>query len=419
MIKLPYGSNYLEFDLDNCSYTTLSPKIPNPKRTADEIIQSALQNPIKSSINPDFSKKTIGIAINDPTRPVPHKFMLPLLVEFLLNHGASSKKIHFYIANGTHFSVPQKKIEEYLPEAIWKDFKIENHECDDKSNLEYLGGTIRDTPIYINKRFLSHEIKIVTGNIEPHHFMGYSGGVKSASIGLAGRKTIESNHEMLKHPDAKMGMFNKNPMRQDIEEIGTFIGVDYALNVVINAKKEINACFWGEPKEVIEAGIQYNREEIQLEVTDLLKSFDLVIASPGGFPKDINLYQAQKAITHACLFAKEKAPILLAAECREGHGSSGFYDFFEDIADFAQVIEKFNRMKFVVGPHKSYQLALQGINHKIYLKSEIAESEVNHFFLSPIENLQEDIQNIIKKEKIKTVLVLPYATTTIPVIEDY
>ena len=76
-------------------------------------------------------------------------------------------------------------------------------------------------------------------------------------------------------------------------------------------------------------------------------------------------------------------------------------------------------MEFVVGPHKSYQLALQGINHKIYLKSEIAESEVNHFFLSPIENLQEDIQNIIEKEKIKTVLVLPYATITIPVIEKY
>jgi len=35
------------------------------------------------------------------------------------------------------------------------------------------------------------------GDIEPHHFQGFSGGVKSAAIGLAGRKTIDINHRLM------------------------------------------------------------------------------------------------------------------------------------------------------------------------------------------------------------------------------
>jgi len=419
MIKMPYGLNDIAFEVDKCNYKILSPRIPKPKGNADVLIHRAFKTTLSGSNTVDFFGKTIGIAINDPTRPVPHNFILPLLVEFLMSNGAEKEKIRFFIANGTHLPVPKTRIEEYLPAEIWKNFHIENHDCDDRDNLEYLSTTKRGTPVYINKRFLDHDVKIVTGNIEPHHFMGYSGGVKSASIGLAGRKTIESNHEMLKHADAKMGLFYKNPMRQDIEEIGVHIGINYALNVVINAKKEVIACFWGTPKDVIEAGIKINREEIQLDIGDLLEKFDLVIASPGGFPKDVNLYQAQKAITHACLFAKENAPIILVAQCGEGHGSNGFFNYFEGKTDFGQIIDKFNKNKFVIGPHKSYQLALQGLHHKIFLKSDMSPSETKHFMLSPIEDLQKDIPGIISRENIETVLILPYATTTIPVIDNY
>ena len=51
---------------------------------------------------------------------------------------------------------------------------------------------------------------------------------------------------------------------------------------------------------------------------------DLVIAGSGGFPKDINLYQAQKALLHAAIAVKQGGTIVLAAECREGVGSDRF-----------------------------------------------------------------------------------------------
>ena len=37
--------------------------------------------------------------------------------------------------------------------------------------------------------------------------MGFSGGVKSASIGLAARETINQNHAMLTHPDARVAEY--------------------------------------------------------------------------------------------------------------------------------------------------------------------------------------------------------------------
>ncbi len=418
MIALPYGSSNINLDLKNYHFKKLLPQIPRIQQNPKELIANSLKNPLEHRKSVDFKSKTIGIAINDPTRPVPHQAMLPLLIKFLVSNGANKENITFYIANGTHLSVPESRIQGYLPEEIWKYFHVENHDCDDSSNLKFIKNTVAGTPVYINKHFSSRNVKISTGNIEPHHFMGYSGGVKSAAIGLAGRKTIIKNHAMLTHPNTKMGLYKTNPMRQDIEEIGEIIGVDYALNVIINAYKEVVACFWGDPKAVIEAGVKFNREEIQLGSDKLLNSFDLVIASPGGFPKDINLYQSQKAITHACRFAKKNAPIILVAECREGHGSDGFFRFFKDLSSFQEVIDKFESSEFEIGPHKSYQLALQGIDHEIFLKSDIPSSQVRHTLLIPVCNLEKRISEISQKHDVKKILVLPYATHTIPATND-
>jgi len=143
----------------------------------------------------------------------------------------------------------------------------------------------------------------VVGDIELHHFAGFSGGVKSAAIGLCGRQTINANHHLLLDQYSTIGEYDNNPLRQDIEEIGEMIGVNYALNAVLTENKEIIEVFFGDPIAVMRAGIELVKELTLVPVDDL---YDLVIASAGGFPKDINLYQSQKAMTHAARFYREK-----------------------------------------------------------------------------------------------------------------
>ena len=247
------------------------------------------------------------------------------------------------------------------------------HDCDDTDNLIYLGKTAKGTPVHVNGSFMNSDIKILVGNIESHHFMGFSGGVKTAAIGLTGRETITANHSMLSHPNTTMGLYSSNPMRMDVEEIGKMIGIDFVLNIVINDNKEIIAAYAGDPVEVMAKGIDFIRKNIQMDLHETAGTFDLVIASPGGYPKDINFYQAQKAITHACLFSKPEGVIILAAECRDGMGSQKFEQFLTSKNSFSEVIETFSSMPFEIGPHKAFQLAKQAITHKIILVSDIPE----------------------------------------------
>jgi len=59
------------------------------------------------------------------------------------------------------------------------------------------------------------------------------------------------------------------------------------------------------------------------------KQYDLVIASCGGFPKDINFIQVHKAINNAAMFVKDKGSLIVLAECRDGIGSDTFMEYFK------------------------------------------------------------------------------------------
>ncbi|RIK70977.1 MAG: hypothetical protein DCC66_03645 [Planctomycetota bacterium] len=115
-------------------------------------------------------------------------------------------------------------------------------------NLIYAGDTPRGTPVYINRQYMQAELKLVVGNIEPHQFMGFSGGVKSAAVGLTGKKTINQNHALMTHPDSRLGEYENNLARQDVEAIGKIIGIHFALNAILNEKKQIVKVVAGDPR---------------------------------------------------------------------------------------------------------------------------------------------------------------------------
>jgi nickel-dependent lactate racemase len=57
--------------------------------------------------------------------------------------------------------------------------------------------------------------------------------------------------------------------------------------------------------------------------------FATVVASCGGFPKDINFIQSHKAVHNAAMFVEDGGQLLLFAECRDGIGSTTFLPWFE------------------------------------------------------------------------------------------
>jgi nickel-dependent lactate racemase len=242
--------------------------------------------------------------------------------------------------------------------------------------------------------------------------MGFSGGVKTAAIGLGGRETLTRNHAMMLDPHARIARFDDNPARQDVEEIGRMIGVHLALDAVINEYRALVRVIAGDPLAVMQAGIPI---ALQLYRADVTEPFDLVIASPGGHPKDLNLYQAQKALAHATLVTKPGSVVILAAACPEGTGSKQYDEWMADKTSHAQVIAAFKQEGFRLGAHKAYLLSRDASLERVLLVTEMSADWVRHCLLSPCRSLEDALAIALRDLAPNARIgVMPYANATIP-----
>ncbi|MBI5667698.1 MAG: nickel-dependent lactate racemase [Chloroflexi bacterium] len=407
---VPYGQSSLNFTLPDSLDVHLLTLADTPGASDPlAVVRAALDGVTWSAFT---GAKSAAIAINDKTRPVPLEYLLPPLLERLEALGLVPERITLMIATGTHVPMPPEEFARVVPADILARYPVVSHDCDDRANLVYLGDTLRGTPVFINRRYLAADLRLVVGNIEPHQFMGFSGGVKSAAIGLAGRETINRNHAMMLDDRAELGTYDTNPMRQDVEDIGRMIGVQIALNAILNAQKQIVSALAGDPIEVMQAGI---RQVTALATVPVAKPFDLIIAAPGGHPKDINLYQSQKALGHAILVTRPGGTVILVAACPEGTGSQKYEQWVFDGVDSIQaVFDRFAREGFRIGPHKAYQLARDSVRARVLLVSDMPPEFVRRLLLTPAtldEALSLALADLRPGARVG---IIPIANATVP-----
>jgi len=161
------------------------------------------------------------------------------------------------------------------------------------------------------------------------------------------------------------------------------------LNTILNSDKAIIESLFGDPHEVMLAGIPISK---QISQTKANVKTDLVIASVGGHPKDINLYQSQKALSHASLLTKNGGIVILIAACPEGSGSIYYEDFMKGINSPQAALEKFKNVQFQVGPHKAFQFSRELIRIKVILVSEMQPEHVRNLLLEPAATMNEAIK---------------------------
>lgn len=407
-MNIPYGHTTLTIEIDHpieCIMPAESPAADNPRK----LVRVALARPV-GTVQDFADAESVAIAINDKTRPVPHADLLPPLLDKLA--GIPPEAITFVIANGSHPPMTPDEFHQILPPDIIEQYNVISHNAEDEDNLRYIGETQRGTPVYINRHFADATMRVVVGNMEPHQFMGFSGGVKSAAIGLAGKATINHNHALMTEPNARLGVYNGNPARADVEEIGQLVGIQLALNAILNGSKQIVHVIAGEPLAVMQAGMPLVRDIYQVPVEE---PYDVVITSPGGHPKDINLYQAQKALAHARLITKPGGTIILVAACPEGTGSLSYEEWMSGVDSYEAVFERFAAEGFRIGPHKAYQIARDSADVNVMFLSNMDDDFVRGLLLEPIPDLETGIARALETMPPGgRIAALPVANATIP-----
>ena len=415
-IEIPYGNGQLEATLpDGFAVDYVMPKAQTAAEDPAALVRDAVYNPL-GDVTPPRAGQTVAIAINDKTRPVPHAHLLPPLLAGMRHAGVRDEDVLFIIATGTHPSMEPAEYGAILPPEILGAYRVICHDATDKTNLTFLGDSGRGTPVFISSHYMDADYRIVIGNIEPHQFQGFSGGVKSAAIGLAGSETINHNHAMMREPGAMLGEFERNPARQDVEEIGRMIGIDFAVNAILNRDKQIIKAYAGDPYAVIEAGMPDVRALYQVPVD---APFDLMIVSPGGHPKDINIYQSQKGMAHAASVTKEGGKMILCAACPEGSGNIDYETWVMNprIRTHEDVFERFAEEGFRVGRHKAFQVSRDASRIHTTLVSDLDADFVRGLLLHPALDLQMALDRALADMPPSARIgIMPAANATMPLL---
>jgi len=410
-MEILYGKGKISFSIPaGWSIDVLRPKEISPASDPIQEAERALNNPLGNKKLTDFrGVQSVAIAISDETRPVPNRFILPILLKHLSDMGILRSKITLLIASGLHPPLPSSRFPNLLPQNILEQYLVLAHDAKD-SNLVFLGKTSRGTPIFVHPLFYQADLRVAVGLIDPHQFVGYTGGVKCAAVGLAGAKTIEANHSLLFHPLAVVGEVENNPVRQDIEEIGKMMGVHFVLNVVLDETNRLVKSFCGDPVEVEAKGSAFCRTIYEINVHE---EYDIVIASPGGYPKDINVYQAQKGLAHATPLVRKGGDIILVAECPDGHGEEIFYQEMKRYRSPQEVITGFQEEPFRMGAHKAFLWARSLEKADVYMVSSLKPDVGEDLMVRSVKGVTQALQSIQSKyAQPPRVAFLPKASST-------
>jgi len=409
--ELKFGNDKVKFEINDKNYMgEILPKEIECGITGEAEVERALKNPIGTPRLKDIVKEgeKIVIVTSDITRPMPSKIVLPPVLRELKLAKIKEDDITIVLALGSHRPHTEDEKKSILGENIYNsDIKILDS---DKNDCINLGKCDNGTPVDIFRPVVQADRIICMGNIEYHYFAGYSGGAKALMPGVSSHNAIQANHSNMVKEEAYAGNLDTNPVRQDIDQAGEFIKIDFIINVVLNSKKEIVKAVAGHYMEAHREGCKYLDEMYGVQID---KQADIVIVSPGGFPKDINIYQSQKGLDNSKHAVRDGGIIILAASAKERFGEKTFEDWMLNKTPMEMIKEI--KENFKLGGHKAAAIAMILQKAKIYMVSDLEDELVRKINFEPFKTVQDAVKAALRElgEESK-IMIMPAAGSTLP-----
>lgn len=411
-----YGDGFIDFFLDEKRvigdlHMAETPVLPDP----ESAILEALDNPIDSKPLRELIKagETVAIIANDTTRLANTHVFMPLLINYLNEIGVADDHIKIVFALGTHRDMtPDEMAKEVSPEVA-KRITLINSNAKKSEDFVYIGTTSFGTPVELNRHVVEADHIICTGSVVHHFFAGFGGGRKAILPGVASYETIRKNHSLMLDDRAAIGELEGNPIYDDQMEGVALCPPTFLLNVVLNGEKEFTGVFAGNYITAHKAACDFVNKQNGVPITVLAP---IVIASTGGYPKDINIYQMQKTMDNAVKAVAPGGVIILLAECREGSGSA-IFDETVHTHHSIQSIEEYVRQDFQIGRHKAYAVTRLMKRADFMLLSALPDDYAKEAFFTPVHSVEEALK--IADEKLGAdapIILMPHGSYTVPLL---
>jgi lactate racemase len=389
-------------------------------------IRAALERPIDSPPLKELLRPTdkVAITVSDITRSWQRMdLVLPHLLETTARAGIPDENISILVVVGGHRLNTTEEMELLCGKEACRRVNVVNHNARDPQNMVYLGKTSRGTEVAINRVVAEADRIILTGGIIYHYMVGYGGGRKSVIPGFSSIRTIQQNHLWAMGPElgsgsnrnAVSGKTRGNECHEDMMEIAGFVKPDFIVNVVPNAEGDYAGVFAGNWVSAWQEGTKLVDEIYSVEIPGLA---DIVIASAGGDPKDINLYQTGKTMDNASYAVRKGGAVIIVSECPDILEPPEFPQWFQYPSNLE--MEKALRADFTIPGWVAWkEVECSDIASFIMVTRPENAALVKKAGIIPVTTMEEGLEEAYRvcRTKEPRITLMPQGANTLPVLK--
>lgn len=417
-LDLAYGRSAFEFTLTRDQFEVISEPDGSEEGLTDFAVGAALDAPIGSPPLDEIvdSDDSVLIVVSDATRPTASAQVVNLLVRRLVQIGVSPARMAVIFATGIHRRVTEQEKLELLTPFIVQRLKILEHDAYDPARLVSLGTAAGGVEVQLSSALREYSRVILTAGINFHYFAGFTGGRKSICPGLASAETIKATHMLAldfetggRKTGVSTGLLDGNAVHEECERIAALTEPAFGINAIVNQQKRAAKLFCGDWQRAHRAACDYYLDHRSAPIN---AKRDLVIVSCGGFPYDINLIQAHKALDMAAYACNDGGTIVLLAECSDGLGRPDFLKWFES-TDSRALAERL-RNEYEVNGQTAWALLTKAERYRVCLVSQLPDEQVKQVRMLPARSLAEALEGAGNKEG----FVMPRGAAVLPRIAE-
>ena len=395
---LAYGHGSIKFVDDGDRFRVISDDSHAEPPLKDVAVGAAFDSPIGSRPLDEIvsSDDSVLLVVSDATRATASAQIVNLLVRRLVQTGVSPGNIAVIFATGIHRRVTEEEKLALLTRFIVQRIRTLDHDAYDEARLSSLGTTSNGVRVEVSAALRDFSRVVLIGGINFHYFAGFTGGRKSVCPGLASAKTIEATHMLAfdferggRKVGVGPGLLAGNAVHEECERVTELVAPAFGINTIVDERNRAVAVFCGDWRLAHRAACEHYLKRHSFAIRE---KRDVVIASCGGFPHDINMIQAHKALDMAAHACNEGGTIILLAECRDGLGRSDFLKWFE--AANSRALENRLRNGYEVNGQTAWSLLTKAERYRIYLVSELREEQVEKMRMRPARSLAHALDEV-------------------------